>query len=50
MIRGQITVGGLRTSLRGGREGRGEIEGRGEGGVGGRRAGVGGVGIEGGGG
>jgi len=46
MVRGQITVRRLRTSLRGRRERRGEIEGGGEG-VWGRRIGVGGVGIKG---
>jgi len=49
VVRGQITVRGLRTSLGGRRERRGEIEGGGEGGVWSRRVGVGGVGIEGGG-
>ena len=50
VVRGQITVRGLRTSLGGRRERRGEIEVGGEGGVWGGGIGVGGVGIEGGGG
>ena len=51
MGRGEIAVGGVRTSLRGRRERRGEVVGGGEGGVGGGRVGVGGVvGVEGGGG
>ena len=48
--RGQIAVGGLRTSLRRRGKRRGKIEGGGVGGVGGGGVGVGGVGVEGGGG
>ena len=48
--RGQIVVGGLRTSLRRRGKRRSEIEGGGVGGVGGGGVGVGGVGVEGGGG
>ena len=50
MVRSQITVRGLRTGLRGRRERRGKVEGGGKRGAWGGRIGVGGVGIEGGGG